>query len=98
MTQLPPNRLLSGRRLNRRWKVGAQHALYHRKGIWWEVLQRFPGALFDPWGYVLFDSETEYLDSKYLNVGSKTNLSYRVDHISEIPDYIRMAEGQWWRA
>lgn len=97
MFQLPPNRELSGRRLNRLWRVGVKHALYDREGTWWEILKRFPGALFDPWGYVLYETEEGYRNLKYLNIGSKTNLSYRADHISEIPDYRRMRDGEWWK-
>jgi hypothetical protein len=49
----------SGRALNQEWSVGAQHALYHRKGIWFHLLERFPGALFDENGYVLFETKEQ---------------------------------------
>ncbi len=45
---------ITGRDLNEKWKVGAKHALYHRDGTWYECLEKFPGALFDPHGYILF--------------------------------------------
>src|SRR5687768_16085757 len=45
---------LTGDLLARRWKVSVRHALYHRDGTWYNNLRRFPGALFDPHGYVVF--------------------------------------------
>src|SRR5580692_1594148 len=35
----------SGKRLNEEWKVGALHALYRKDGTWYNLLERFPGAL-----------------------------------------------------
>ena len=46
---------ITGRNLNEKWKVGAKHALYHKDGTWYERLEKFPGALFDPYGYILFE-------------------------------------------
>ena len=77
----------SGRRLNREWRVGALHALYHRDGNWYEHLERFPGALFDPNGYVLFRTETEYRASPYLSHGETLHVD---GDISRMPNYIRM--------
>jgi len=33
--------------LNQKWKVNARHPLYREDGIWYRLLERFPGALFD---------------------------------------------------
>lgn len=77
-------RALSGRELNKRWKVGAKHALYHREGSWYNNLRRFPGALFDPEGYVFFETERAYRDSLYVRVTQETNVR---GGISSMPEY-----------
>src|ERR1700722_20631699 len=50
------NRIFSGRLLNQKWGIGARHALYHKDGHWYNNLERFPGALCDPRGYVKFET------------------------------------------
>ncbi len=37
-----------------------QQALYHHKGERYHHLKRFPGALFDPDGYIEFETQGEY--------------------------------------
>lgn len=64
----------SGRKLNERWNIGAAHALYHREGTWFNLLEWFPGALCDPNGYVLFSSKSEYENSPDVHIGQQTNV------------------------
>lgn len=78
---------LSGKMLNEKWKVGAKHALYHREGCWYNNLEHFPGALFDPNGYVIFKTREEYQKSRHLRVTQETNIP---NGISSIPGYVRM--------
>jgi len=78
---------LSGRKLNDIWGVGAKHPLYHREGCWYENLDRFPGALFDPNGYVIFATENAYRTSRHLQIAQKTNVP---NGIASIPGYVRM--------
>ncbi len=88
MTQSAPTaKQLSGRKLNELWGVGAKHALYHREGSWYNNLERFPGALFDPSGYVLFATEQAYKNSQHLRITRETNV---IDGISSIPGYVKM--------
>ena len=84
---LPTVRSNSGESLNREWNVGAKHSLYHRDGKFYMPLERFPGAYFDPNGYVLFKTEREYLSSPYLSIGERVNVR---GGISRIPGYKRM--------
>ena len=49
-----------GRRLNVKYKLGAEHALYRRDGKWFHHLKRFPGILCDQRGYVRFKTKLEY--------------------------------------
>lgn len=81
--------LLSGKRLNQLWHVGARHALYHREGRWFNNLRRFPGALFDPNGYVLFETEQAYKTSQYVRVTQETNVR---DGISAMPNYRKVEQ------
>jgi hypothetical protein len=48
-------------------------------------LERFPGALFDQNGYVLFQNEEEYRKSPQLRIGKKTNVPAG---ISKLPGYV----------
>ena len=77
----------SGESLNRQWNVGARHALYHKDGAWYMPLERFPGAYFDPRGYVLFRTESDYLNSSYLSIGKRVNVK---NGISRVPGYRKM--------
>ena len=77
----------TGRNLNEEWNVNAKHALYHREGNWYHYLKRFPGALFDNNGYVLFQTEEEYLRCEYLEFGDEVNV---IGEISNIPGYVRI--------
>jgi hypothetical protein len=79
---------LDGKQLNEEWKVGARHALFSRDGTWYENLQRFPGALFDQKGYVLFKTEGEYRKNAHVRVGKKTNVP---GGIASIPGYVSKA-------
>ncbi len=78
---------LNGKKLSKRWNVDVRHKLYHRDGTFYENLSDFPGALFDPNGYIVFKSEQEYINCTYLNIGQKLNVS---QGISSIPGYKRM--------
>jgi len=78
---------LSGRQLNVEWKVGANHALFHKDGTYYNHLQSFPGALFDVDGYVLFRSEDQYRKSQYLQHGKQLHVP---GGIESIPGYVRM--------
>lgn len=65
----------SGEALNAKWKVDARHALYHKDGRFYMPLERFPGAYFDPRGYVVFKTESDFLESRYLRIGKRVNVT-----------------------
>lgn len=77
----------SGRQLNRKWSIGAMHVLYHKDGTWFHVLERFPGALCDPQGYVLFPDKQQYQNSPYLRIGERTAVPLS---IKQMPTYVKM--------
>ena len=87
---------ITGKCLNRKWKVGARHARYHKDGHWYEHLMRFPGALFDLNGYVVFETEEAYEQCSQLRHGKQLNVrpdGVRPDGISSISGYVRMVDG-----
>jgi hypothetical protein len=78
---------LSGRELDKKWDVGAQHALYREDGRWYMPLERFLGALFDLNGYVLFSTKQQYETSPYLRIGLRVNVP---GGIASMPTYVKM--------
>lgn len=80
---------VTGEQLNKKWDVGARHALYHKDGTWYHILERFPGALFDTNGFVLFKTESDFKHCSYLNIGEHVNVH---DGISHIPGYCKFKQ------
>lgn len=83
----PSVKKLSGKILNEIWNVGAKHSLYREDGKWFHQLKNFPGALFDANGYVVFQTEEDYLNSPYLQIQKDLHVP---QGISTIPDYVRI--------
>ena len=80
---------MNGKTLNRKWNVGAKHALYRATGDWYHCLEHFPGALFDVNGYVLFKTEEEFRSCHYLQIQSDVHVP---NGISNIPSYVKVSE------
>jgi len=78
-----------GALLNKRWKIGARHALYHKDGTWYHQLTNFPGALCDPFGYILFSTKAEFKTCSNLRIDQDVNVA---GHISQIPGYVHVPE------
>jgi hypothetical protein len=78
---------VTGVALARQWRVHVRHALYHKDGTWYNNLIAFPGALFDPDGYVIFQAEQDYRSCRQLSIGKETNVR---QGIKAIPGYRRM--------
>src|SRR5688572_6253902 len=79
---------MSARLLNRKWNVGAKHALYRADGKWYHPLTRFPGALFDSNGYVLFGTRAEYEGCPQLQIRQDVHAPAG---IASIPGYVAVA-------
>lgn len=77
-------------RLNEAWGVDAAQVRYSEDGHWYATLERFPAALFDAHGYVLFQTEQEYQSSHHLHIGKQ--ISVPKPGISAIPGYVRVAD------
>jgi len=79
----------TGRTLNRDWGVNAHHALYRENGTWYHLLERFPGALFDKNGYIVFETEANYRKCSGVFIGKKKNWMNVPKGIASLPGYVR---------
>ena len=77
-------------KLNETWGVGAVQVRYSDDGHWYATLARFPAALFDAHGYILFKTEQEYRTSPHISIGKQ--ISVPKPGISAIPGYVRVAD------
>ena len=75
--------------LNSLWEVGAKKFYYHKDGRWYHCLSKFPGALFDSYGYILFKTREAYERCPQLNRGVELNVS---GGISSIKGYVKMSD------
>ena len=80
--------MANGRELISRWKLDVQQARFHRDGHYFEHLTKFPAALCDPNGYVIFADETEYRMCPYLKLGQQVNVD--LPGISVMPNYLKV--------
>lgn len=79
-----------GQELNEKWGVGAKHALYRKNGTWYHLLERFPGALFDAHGYVIFRSAAEIRKCPGIALGARANWLNVPRGIATLPGYVRV--------
>lgn len=75
----------TGARRARRWKLGVKHALYRRTGDWYHQLERFPGALLDADGYVIFETEEAFRSCPQLVI--RQDVAVPHGGIKTIPGY-----------
>ena len=71
------------------WGIPVVHARYRETGNWYARLTRFPAALLDAHGYVLFESEEELKSCSFVHVKKQISVPRG---ISAIPSYVRMSE------
>ena len=81
--------MTTGSKINKIVLTGAIHALYREDGKWYHHLRDFPGVLFDCNGFIVFKSQSEYLNNSYLQHGKDLNIP---DGISSIPGYKKFTE------
>jgi 5-methylcytosine-specific restriction protein A len=64
----------SGKHLQKKYGISAEHALYREDGKWYHHLKKFPGVLFDANGYLLFQTEAEYKNHPDLRIRKDLNV------------------------
>ena len=76
----------SGARLLKQWGIPAKQAMYHKDGVFFMPLERFPGAYCDPNGYVVFSTKQAFDSCAAISVGKRANVH---QGISKLPGYVR---------
>ena len=84
----------TGRELNGKWNIGAQHALYRKNGTWYHWLERFPGALCDARGYVRFETADALEACPGVFIGKGKNWLTVPAGIATLPGYVRAEKRQ----
>lgn len=74
----------------KRWNLDVRHALYRKTGDWYHQIERFPGALLDENGYVVFETEEAFRSCPELRIRQDV---WVPDGISLIPGYT-VVDGQ----
>ena len=67
-------RTSSGRQLARREGLNVKKAYYHWEGTFFQRVHEFPVALFDRFGYVVLNSQREYLNHHKISGKERTNI------------------------
>ena len=80
---------ITGNQLNALWSVGAQQSRYSEWGNWYSKLTKFPGALFDSKGFILFRNEEDYLNCPALEIRKQVNVT---NGISSIAGYVHVLD------
>ena len=83
---------LSGKKLNAAWNVGAAHPLYRKDGTWYHCLERYPGALFDEKGYILFPTEDDLHACPGITIKKEHNHLHVPSGIAALPGYKKKVE------
>lgn len=79
----------TGASLAARWNVDVRHALYRKTGDWYHQLERFPGALLDENGYVVFETEEAFRACPELRIRQDVSVP---GGIAGIPGYTRVID------
>lgn len=69
-----------------RWGLTVEHALYRKTGDWYHKLERFPGALLDEHGYVVFETKQAFDECPWLRVRQDVGVPH--GGIKQIPGYV----------
>jgi hypothetical protein len=81
--------MITAKKIERVVATRAVHVLYNEGGKWYHHLRYFPGVLFDKSGFIIFQTEQDYLSCVQLNHGKDLNIS---EGISKIPGYRTFTE------
>ena len=89
---------VTGKQLAKRAGLQLNQALYRKTGDWYHILKRFPGALFDDYGYLLFANKEEYqsfaagTQAVQVKENPDTNTLIVAKGIASHPDYLLLSE------
>ncbi|HEX4276837.1 MAG TPA: hypothetical protein VHZ74_15885 [Bryobacteraceae bacterium] len=90
----PENR--TGREIARRWGLEVRQPLYRKTGDWFHELTKFPGALLDANGYLLFETEESFEACHQLRRGKDPDRNggwvSALQGIRSFPGYIQVGD------
>jgi hypothetical protein len=89
MTGFPTN---SGRKVQREWSIPALQTRFHKNGNFYMPLTKWPGALADPAGYIVFQNEDDLKKCPtfcYYGLGSVNLRIGMRGGIAQLPNYVR---------
>jgi hypothetical protein len=83
-------------RLKEKWGVDAVQVRYRETGDWYGPLKRFPAALFDLHGYILFPTKEAFrTPSPYIHIYPGEHIGFpERKGISAMPGYVRFPIGE----
>ena len=81
-------RVATGKQAIQRWKLPVKQARFHQDGHFYNTLESFPAALCDAKGYIIFQTEENYLNCKSLQIGSSKINVKGGKSIADIPGYV----------
>lgn len=68
---------LNGKLLAKAHGISVAQSLYRARGDWYHVLNRFPAALFDDTGYIIFETFESY--AEFLSDGRISGVNYSAE-------------------
>lgn len=78
----------NGQRINQLLNLGAAQPYYFHSGNWYHRLKKFPGALIDKNGYILFATEQEYRSTPGVDISTTSDNQVHVPAgIASLPGY-----------
>lgn len=83
--------MITAKKIEKIVQTGAVHVLYRKDGTWYHHLDKFPGALFDINGFLVFQTREEYEKNQYLQHGKELSIPRG---ISSIPRYTKFTKEQ----
>jgi hypothetical protein len=81
---LAGRRALTGDQLISRWRIPARQARFHRDGCSYELLTRFPAALCDRKGFIVFETEDDLRACMGIRIGKQVHVR---GGIASLPGY-----------
>jgi hypothetical protein len=79
-------------RLKAAWHVISEDEYYSYNGRWYMRPAKFPAALFDPHGYVLFRNEEKLRECPHYGTEGGTKINFKKPGISDLHDYVQMID------
>ena len=82
-----------GARLSAQYELDVRSSYSHIDGTWYQVPAHYPAALWDPYGYAIFQNKGELI--RWAKVTSKVNFD-KPQPISSLPIYVRVTNIPLW--